>query len=142
MTATVRPAELAGDPSSGLRSNAHAPAGQQDGQKGALSSHLSAKTAQPGRPRRPTCHIQRPKCNINLGFQPSKTLNLRPNPLPQPRVWPQAHPRPLLLPKPNRQVPSSRTQKWHTSYVAPTTESCGALQRTPQLVCVTRPRVI
>ena len=142
MTAAVRPAEVVGDPSSGLRSDAHARVDQQDGQERALSSHLSAKTAQPGRPRRPTCHSQRPKCNINLGFQPSKTLNLVPNPFPQPRVWPQAHPRTLPLPKPNRQVPSTRTQKWLASSPAPSMESCGVLQRTPQLVCATRTFVI
>ena len=142
MTAAVRPAELAGDPSSGLRSDAHALVDQQDGQKGALSSHLLAKTARPGRPRRPTCHTQRPKCNINLGFQPSKTLNLLPNPLPQPRVWLLAHPCLLLLPKPNHQVPSSRTQNWPMTCAEALPKSCGVRQRTPQIAQLARPRVI
>ena len=77
-----------------------------------------------------------------MGFQPNQTLKLLCNPFPQPRAWPQAHPRTLLLPKPNRQVPTSRTQKWHKSYVAATTESCGVLQRLPRLVWLGRPRVI
>ena len=68
-----------------------------------------------------------------MGFQPSETLKLLSNPFPQPRACPQAHPHTLLLPKPNRQDPTSRTQKWHKSYVAATTESCGVLQRLPRL---------
>ena len=115
---------------------------QQDGLEQAKVTHLAAKTAQPSRPRRATCHTQRLQCNNNMGFQPSQTLKLLFNPFPQPRAWLPAHPRTLLLPKPNRQVPTSRTQKWHTSAAEATTESCRVLQRLPRLVWLGRPRVI
>ena len=120
----VRLAEVIEDLRSGVRSTAEALQDQQDGHKGDLLSHLCAKTAQPGRPWRATCDTQRPECNIKLGFQPSQTLNLLSNPFPQPRVWPPAHPGLLLLPKPNRQVPTSRTQKWLVCYVALSTKRC------------------
>ena len=51
-----------------------------------LLSTPQAKTAQLGQSRHPTCHTQRPKCNINLGFQPSQTLKLASTSFPQPRV--------------------------------------------------------
>ena len=77
-----------------------------------------------------------------MGFQPSKTLKLASNPFPQPRAWLPAHPRTLLLPKPNRQVPTSRTQNWPVSSREAQTGSCGVRQRTPLSVCATLTVVI
>ena len=130
------------DPRSGLRSAAEALQDQQDGLEQAKVITLSAKTAQPGRPRRATCHTQRLECNIKLGFQPSQTLILVSNPFPQPRVWLPAILARCCCPSPTARFPPAEQKKWLVSCGEGRTERCGELQRLPRLACATRTIVI